>query len=140
MPCDPRPRLRATRSYELAVQYTRRAVELNPNNQWNAADSGSDSGLRRRAGRGADWFSKAREIDPYFDVPWYWREAGLAHMNLRRYADALSSLSQARARRTRYAALTAGCHARLGDMDACESQCRRVSLHETGLLDCQIHE
>jgi TolB-like protein len=28
------------RSYEVAIQYMRRAIEINPNNQWNAADMG----------------------------------------------------------------------------------------------------
>lgn len=38
-------------------------------------------------------------------------------MNLRRYADAFSKLGQARGRLYRSAALTAGCHARLGDVE-----------------------
>jgi adenylate cyclase len=105
------------RQHDLAVRYTRRAVEINPNNQWNAADLGSCLVYAGEPEEALTWFSKAREIDPYFDVPWYWREAGLACMNLRRYADALSSLGQARARLYRNAALTAGCHARLGDME-----------------------
>ena len=105
------------RHYDLAVQYTRRAVEINPNNQWNAADLGSCLVYAGEPEEALIWFSKAREIDPYFDVPWYWREAGLACMNLRRYADALSKLGQARGRLYRTAALTAGCHARLGDTE-----------------------
>jgi adenylate cyclase len=39
-------------------------------------------------------------------------------MNLHRYADALSMLGRARVRSYAYAALIAGCHARLGDLDA----------------------
>jgi TolB-like protein/tetratricopeptide (TPR) repeat protein len=103
--------------YDLAVQYGQRAVELNPNNQWNAADL---AGFLVYAGEPEEalrWFSKAREIDPYFDVPWYWRGAGLACMVLRRYVDALSMFGHARGRLYRNAALTAGCHARLGDLD-----------------------
>jgi TolB-like protein len=106
------------RQFDLAVQYSLRAVEINPNNQWNAADLGS---MLARAGNSEEaiiWLKKAREIDPYFDQPWYWRAAGLAHMNLNRYADALSMLGRARVRAYPYAALIAGCHARLGDMKA----------------------
>jgi TolB-like protein len=105
------------RRHDLAAQYIRRAVEINPNNQWNAADFGSCLVYAGEPEEALTWFSKAREIDPYFDVPWYWREAGLACMSLRRYADALSKLGQARGRLYRNAALTAACHARLGDME-----------------------
>jgi TolB-like protein/Tfp pilus assembly protein PilF len=103
--------------HDLAMRYARRAVDINPNNQWNAADLGSCLVYAGEPEEALTWFSKAREIDPYFDVPWYWREAGLACMNLRRYADALSKLGQACGRSYRTAALTAGCHARLGNRE-----------------------
>jgi len=106
------------RSFEVAVQYSRRAVELNPNNQWNAADLGSMLVYVGEPEEALVWFSRAREIDPYFEEPWYWRAAGLAHMIMQRYADALAMLSHARVRAYTYAALTAGCHARLGDADS----------------------
>jgi len=106
------------RSFDVAVQYSRRAVELNPNNQWNAADLGSVLVYVGEPEEALLWFSRAREIDPYFEEPWYWRAAGLAYMTMQRYADALAMLSRARARAYTYAALTAGCHARLGDLNA----------------------
>jgi tetratricopeptide (TPR) repeat protein len=109
------------RQFDLAVQYSRRAVEINPNNQWNAADLGA---MLARAGESEEaltWIARAREIDPYFDQPWCWRVAGLACMNLHRYGDALSMLSRARIRAYPYVALIAGCHARLGDMDRAKS-------------------
>ena len=105
------------RNYDLALQYTRRAVEINPNNQWNAADLGWCLVYAGEPEEALTWFSKAREIDPYFDVPWCWRTAGLACMSLRRYADALSKFSQSRGRLHWDTALTAGCHARLGDIE-----------------------
>jgi TolB-like protein/tetratricopeptide (TPR) repeat protein len=103
------------RSFDVAVQYSRRAVELNPNNQWNAADLGSLLVYVGEPEEALIWFSRAREIDPYFEEPWYWRAAGLACMSLQRYADALAMLGRARVRAYPYAALTAACHARLGD-------------------------
>jgi TolB-like protein/tetratricopeptide (TPR) repeat protein len=103
------------RSFDVAVQYARRAVALNPNNQWNAADLGSILVYVGEPEEALVWFSRAREIDPYFEEPWYWRVAGLAHMSMQNYADALAMLSHARVRAYTYAALTAGCHARLGD-------------------------
>jgi TolB-like protein/tetratricopeptide (TPR) repeat protein len=103
------------RSFELAEQYGRRAVEINPNNQWNAADLGDILVHTGQPAEALTCFARAREIDPYFDQPWYWRSVGLAYMNMQRYADALSNLSHVRTRSYRHAALVAGCHAQLGD-------------------------
>jgi adenylate cyclase len=105
------------RSFDLAVQYSRRAVEINPNSQWSAADLGSILLYVGESQEALMLFSRVREIDPYFDQSWYWRSAGLACMNLNRYADALSHLSRSRVRAYNYAAMIAGCHARLGDMN-----------------------
>jgi TolB-like protein len=105
------------RSFNLAVRYARRAVEINPNNQWNAADLGSVLVYVGECEEALTWFSRAREIDPFFDEPWYWRAAGLGYMSMERYAEALESLSHTRVCAFPYAALMAGCHARLGDMD-----------------------
>ena len=113
-------------SYDLAVQHGMRAVELNPSNQWNAADLGAILVYAGQPEEALKWFKKAGEIDPYFDQSWSWRTIGLAYMNMQRYADALSNLSHARARTYRYVALMAGCHARLGDMglsSACTAEC-----------------
>lgn len=104
------------RFFELAVQYSRRAVEINPNSQWNAADLGSILVYAGEPEEALTWFARSREIDPYFDQAWCWRSAGLACMSLGRYADALSTLSRARLRTYFYAALIAGCHAKLGDV------------------------
>jgi TolB-like protein len=105
------------RSYDLALQYARRAIELNPNNQWNAADLGNVLVYAGQPEEALASFDRARDIDPYFDEPWYWRAIGLAHMNLQRYADALSNISKARVRPYRHVALIAGCDARLGNAD-----------------------
>jgi TolB-like protein len=105
------------RSFDLAVQYTRRAVELNPNNPWNAADLASMLVHAGEPEEALTWLSKAREIDPYFEEPWYWRVAALAYMNLQRYDDALSMLGHVRVRAYYYAALIAACHARLDALD-----------------------
>ncbi len=105
------------RSFNLAVRYARRAVEINPNNQWNAADLGSILVYVGQCEEALICFSRAREIDPFFDEPWYWRATGLAYMSMDRYAEALESLSHTRVCAFPYAALLAGCHARLGDME-----------------------
>jgi TolB-like protein/tetratricopeptide (TPR) repeat protein len=106
------------RAFDAALQYSRRAVELNPNNQWNAADLGLVFVYVGEPEEALLWFSRARQIDPYFEEPWYWRVAALAHMSMQNYAGALAMLSHVRVRAYTYAALTAGCHSRLGEVDS----------------------
>jgi TolB-like protein/tetratricopeptide (TPR) repeat protein len=103
------------RHFDLTRQYARRAVELNPNNQWNQADMGLMLVYLGQSAEALEWFGRAREIDPFFEAPWYFRAAGQALMNLRRYDDALAMFEQVTPRAFRVAALQAGCHARLGD-------------------------
>ncbi len=105
------------RSFDLALQHMRRAVEMNPNNQWNAADMGI---VLIHVGQAEDalaWFKRAREIDPYFDQPWYWRAVGQAYMSLDLYQEALGAFNYLPTHPYRVAAYMAGCHARLEDME-----------------------
>jgi adenylate cyclase len=104
------------RSHEVAIQYMRRAVEINPNNQWNSADMGVVLTFFGQAEAGLTCFKRAREIDPYFDPPWYWYCLGQAYMALRRYKEALEAFEHLPTRGYRAAAHMAGCHARLADM------------------------
>jgi len=104
-------------SYDLALQHVRRAVEMNPNNQWNAADMGGILLYVGQAEEALAWFKRAKEIDPYFDEPWYWRSVGEAQMVLQRYQEALAAFDHSPGRTYRVAAFIAGCYARLADMD-----------------------
>jgi TolB-like protein/tetratricopeptide (TPR) repeat protein len=104
------------RSFDLAVQYARRAVEINPNNQWNAADLGCILLYVGQSEEALRTFARARDIDPFFDPPWYWRAQGQAYMHLSRYAEAVENFNHARTRPYRTLALTAACYAELGDM------------------------
>ena len=105
------------RSFDLAVQYMRRAVEMNPNNQWNMADMGIIQNYVGKPEEALVWLKQAKEIDPYFDQPWYWRTIALCLMGLHRYAEALAMFEHLSATHYRIAALVAGCHARLGNVD-----------------------
>ncbi len=105
------------RLFDQAVQYSRRAVELNPSNQWNAADLGSVLIYVGGSEEALACFARAREIDPYFDPPWYWRALAQGYFLLQRYADAVLVLGHVRARPYRTAALLAGCQAELGDKE-----------------------
>ena len=104
-------------SFDLALQYTQRAVDLNPNNQWTTADMGCILLRIGRAEEALTWFTRAREIDPHFNEPWYWIAVGQAHMILHQYREALAVFDYLPARPYRVAAYMAGCHARLADID-----------------------
>jgi tetratricopeptide (TPR) repeat protein len=105
------------RSFDLGLQYTRRAVDMNPNNQWNAADLGSVLMYIGQAEEALVWFKRAKDIDPYFNEPWYWRSIGVAYMILHRYQEALAAFDYLTARPYRVAAYMAGCFARLGEVE-----------------------
>ena len=103
------------RAFDLSLQYVRRAVELNPNNQWNAADMGMMLTHAGHAEEALAWFKRARQIDPYFAEPWYWRQFGLAYLLLHRYDEALAIFNYQPTRKYRITALRAACHALLGN-------------------------
>ena len=103
------------RAFEFAVQHMRRAVELNPNNQWNVADMALVLGYAGEAEEALTWSARAKQIDPYFDPPWYWRQAGRIYAVLRRYREALTMFERIPLRTYRDLAYMAACHARLGD-------------------------
>ena len=103
------------RSFELALQHSRRAVELNPNNAWNRADLGLVLSYVGEPEEALACFRQAKEIDPYLDPPWYWRQAGQTYMTLRRFEDALAMFQHIPQRTFRIASYMAACYARLGD-------------------------
>jgi TolB-like protein/Tfp pilus assembly protein PilF len=106
------------RQFDLALEHMERSVALNPNNQWNVADMGLILVYIGRAEEAMSWNQRARQIDPYFDQPWYWRQWGLTCMVLGRYEDALKLLARHPIRKYYISAFMAGCHARLGDTDS----------------------
>jgi len=105
------------RSFDLALQHMNRAVQINPTNQWNAADMGSLLSALGRAEEALGWMKRAKEIDPYFDPPWYWFGLGVSLMLLRRYGEAAAAFERPSGRPFYTAAYAAGCHAMLGAMD-----------------------
>jgi tetratricopeptide (TPR) repeat protein len=105
------------RAFELALQHMRRAVELNPNNQWNVADMAIVLVYAGQAEEALNWSARAKQIDPYFDPPWYWRQTGRVYLMLRRYREALAMFEHIPLRTYRDAAYMAACHARLGDSE-----------------------
>lgn len=111
------------RSFELALQHMRRSVEINPNNPWNRADMGLVLTYAGPAEDALAWLKRAREIDPYFDPPWYWRQTGQAYMALGQFERALEMFAHVPSRTGRTAAYMAACHARLDQMDQARQLC-----------------
>ena len=105
------------RAFELALQHMRRSVELNPNNQWNTADMALVLLYTGHAEEALTWSARAKQIDPYFDPPWYWRQAGRIYVVLRMYREALAMFEHIPLHSYRDAAYMAGCHARLGESE-----------------------
>jgi TolB-like protein len=105
------------RAFEPALKHMRRAVELNPNNQWNLADMAFVLGYAGDAEQALIWSDRAQEVDPYFDPPWFWRQKGRSYLALRRYQEALSMFERIPLRRYSDTAYLAACHARLGNAD-----------------------
>jgi tetratricopeptide (TPR) repeat protein len=103
------------RSHDVAVEYLRRAGELNPSNQWNAADMGFVLTFCGEPEAALASFKRAREIDKYFDPPWYWSSMGLAYTILHRYEEALAAFEHLPIRKYWVSALMAACHHRLGN-------------------------
>ena len=107
--------LHLRREFDACLQHIQRSVELNPTNQWNAADMGMMLNYAGRAEEAIAWFRRAMDIDPYFDEPWYWREHGLALLLRQRHEEAVAMFNRAPVRRYRIAALRAAALALMGD-------------------------
>jgi adenylate cyclase len=117
------------RQYDLALQHEERAIALNPTNQWNCGDMGGVQMYLGDPEAALGWFARAREIDPFFDTPWYWRYIGQSHMLQGRFREALQALDRVSVPTFRVSALSAACHAALGDAtraQACVQDCLRL--------------
>jgi TolB-like protein len=110
------------RAHDMAMQHARRAIAINPNNQWNMADMGLVLIYAGHAEEALDWFRRAREVDPYFDPPWYFRGIGQALMTLQRYDEALAMFDHLPVGHYRFAALRCACQARLGNTQLAREQ------------------
>lgn len=117
------------RSYDLALQHADRAIEINPNNQWNIADKGIVLNRIGEPAQAIHCFHRARSIDPYFNPPWHWFGYGVAQMMLNRFDEASSCFERMPGRSYWPLALLAGCHAKLGDIenvDSARRECLRL--------------
>ena len=102
------------RSFDLAEQYHRRAVEMNPSNPQHLADMGSLLVYLGRPDEGLEWLNQARRVDPYFGPSWYWHHVGVAQMTARRYDEAIRAFSRSTTMPYWVRAYIAACHAQSG--------------------------
>ena len=102
------------REYDLAMQRIRRALELNPNNQWNLADMGYVLGYMGEAEQSLQWSVRAQQADPYFGPRWFWRQQARSYFILRRFEEALGMLERTPGTLWTETAYLAGCHAQVG--------------------------
>ena len=116
------------RCFDQALQYAQRAIELNPTNQWNMADMGTMLNYTGQPEQALVWLKQAKDTDPYFDPPWYWRSLAMSYIGLRRYDEALIMLGNVSVSHYRFTVLMAACHARLSDME-------RARVHAKACLD-----
>jgi TolB-like protein/DNA-binding winged helix-turn-helix (wHTH) protein len=105
-------------SFDLALHHYERAVEINPNNQWNLADLGGMLAQIGRPEEGLERLRDARRADPFFGPSWYWRVVGATKFVLRRYDEALADFERVQANSPPYAlAMMAGCSIKLGQAE-----------------------
>jgi adenylate cyclase len=82
------------KSYALAEEHYRRALELTPNNAEQAARMGSLFVYLGEPDRALAWLKQAKLLNPYFDVDTYWDALGGAHFCAHRYEDAIAAFSR----------------------------------------------
>jgi TolB-like protein/Tfp pilus assembly protein PilF len=104
------------RSFDLAEQYHRRAVEMNPNNPEHLADMGGLLTYLGRPEEGLEWLERARRVDPFFGPAWYWHQLGMAHLTMRRCDQAIAAFERSSTMPPWLHAYIAACHALAGKM------------------------
>jgi adenylate cyclase len=105
------------KSFELAEQYYRRALELNPISPDDLASMGALYSFQGRPDEGVAWFEQAKQVDPFFDPTWYWQLLGATYFNARRYDDAIMAFNRCASRPVWVYAYLAACHALAGRAD-----------------------
>lgn len=114
------------KSFDLAEQHYRRALELNPNSPDELAAMGSASSFFGRPEEGIGWFEQAKRVDPFFDPTWYWHLLVAVYFNARRYADAIAAYERCTSTPTWVHAYAAASHAQAGADSAARAAAARL--------------
>jgi len=105
------------RSFDLAEQHYRHAIELNPNYPNSLHGMGFLLIFSGKPDEGIAWLTEAKRLDPYFDSARHWRTLVLAHFVARRYDEAVAAFSRATTAPVWVQAYLAACHAMLEQND-----------------------
>jgi TolB-like protein/DNA-binding SARP family transcriptional activator/tetratricopeptide (TPR) repeat protein len=117
------------RAFDLAEEYHRRALELNPNNPDEMTSMGALCAYLGRPEEALQWFARSRQADPYHDPTWYWHLLAVAHFVARDPAEAIAAFSRSGSKPPWVHAYLAACHAQRGDMDeAAQAVAKLMSL------------
>ncbi len=113
-------------NFDEAVYHQRRALGLNPNDDLVVVQQGEILTWLGQPEEGIEWIRKAMRLNPYHPER-FWSHLARACFAARRYRDAIDALKCISAPDPLQRALTAGCHAQLGDAGAADEQ-RRAAL------------
>jgi adenylate cyclase len=105
------------KSFDLAEQHMRRALELNPGDPEEHAWMGALCSFLGKPEEAVEWFAQAKRLDPFFEPVWYWHMLGIAHFVACRYDDAIAVLSRSATMPIWVPAYLAACHALMGRID-----------------------
>ena len=117
------------KAFDLAEEYHRRALELNPNNPDEMTSMGALCAFLGRAEEALNWFAQSKQADPYHDPTWYWHLLAVAHFVARDPAEAIAAFSRSASKPPWVHAYMAACHAQQNDMsEAAEAAAKVMSL------------
>jgi adenylate cyclase len=117
------------KAFDLAEEYHRRALELNPNNPDEMTSMGALCAYLGRAEEALTWFARSKQADPYHDPTWYWHLLAVAHFVARDPAEAIAAFSRSASKPPWVHAYMAACYAlRNDEAEAAEAADKVTSL------------
>jgi adenylate cyclase len=126
------------RSFDLAEQHYRHAIELNPNNPNPLHGMGFLLIFSGRPDEGITWLTEAKRLDPYFDSARHWRVVGLAHFVARRYEEAIAAFSRSTNLPVWARAYLAACYAMTEQNDRAKECTAELARREPGFSATQL--
>ncbi len=114
------------RSFDLAEEHFRRALELNPNNPEQVVRMGSLYYFLSKPDEAMGWLKQAKLLDPYIDSYAYWDVLGCIHFMVHRYDDAIVAFSRAPTMSFWAQAYLAACNALVDRMEPAQESAAEV--------------
>ena len=82
------------KSFDLAEQFKRQSLDLNPNDPWRITGMGLLYTYFGDLDEAFRWFDQSKRIDPYFEPAWRWHILGVAHFVAHRYDEAIAAFNR----------------------------------------------